>query len=194
VLTVVTGPVRGGKSRFALELALATGKDVLYVATLALDPADAEMCARVERHRAERGPLRSVEVDEARGPTLATVLASGAPGEVLVVDSLGSWLGGLLYGVAERAERDPVGLEDELSARSDALRAVLAAARAEVVAVAEEAGWGLVPPTPLGRLFRDLLGRLTAQLARDAGRAYLVVAGHALDLKALGRPIGDNSR
>ena len=33
---------------------------------------------------------------------------------------------------------------------------------------AEEAGWGLVPVTPLGRIFRDELGRATSALARAA--------------------------
>jgi adenosylcobinamide kinase/adenosylcobinamide-phosphate guanylyltransferase len=189
VLTLLTGPVRAGKSRFALALARESGKEIVYVATLVLDPADAEMRARVARHRAERGATRSIEVDEQRGPRLGALLAEAGSGEVLVVDSLGSWLGSQLHADAERAEREPVRFADELSARTQALREALAATAADVIAVAEETGWGVVPPSPAGRLFRDVLGRLSAQLARDAGRAYLVVAGHAVDLHAVGRPI-----
>jgi adenosylcobinamide kinase / adenosylcobinamide-phosphate guanylyltransferase len=59
------------------------------------------------------------------------------------------------------------------------------------VIVAEEVGWGVVPPSPLGRIFRDELGRTTAALARSAEQAYLVVAGSAVDLHAVGRPTTD---
>jgi adenosylcobinamide kinase/adenosylcobinamide-phosphate guanylyltransferase len=59
-----------------------------------------------------------------------------------------------------------------------------------VVAVTNEAGLGLVPPYPLGRLFRDALGAANRTLASRAGRVYYTVAGLALDLKALGaRPV-----
>jgi adenosylcobinamide kinase/adenosylcobinamide-phosphate guanylyltransferase len=77
----------------------------------------------------------------------------------------------------------------DLDARGVELRAALAASAAEVIVVAEETGWGVVPPTPLGRAFRDALGRLTAALARDADRAYLVVAGFAVDLRAVGQRV-----
>jgi adenosylcobinamide kinase/adenosylcobinamide-phosphate guanylyltransferase len=39
-----------------------------------------------------------------------------------------------------------------------------------------------VPATPLGRSFRDLLGRVNTEFAACAERACLVVAGRALEL------------
>ena len=61
--------------------------------------------------------------------------------------------------------------------------AVLAAGRASpTVVVSNEIGMGVVPATPLGRSFRDLLGRVNTEFAARADRACLVVAGRALEL------------
>ncbi|MBM3140355.1 MAG: hypothetical protein FJZ92_09130, partial [Chloroflexi bacterium] len=51
-----------------------------------------------------------------------------------------------------------------------------------VILVSNEVGWGVVPPTPLGRVYRDLLGRVNQRAAADATRAWLLVAGRALEL------------
>jgi adenosylcobinamide kinase/adenosylcobinamide-phosphate guanylyltransferase len=42
---------------------------------------------------------------------------------------------------------------------------------------------GLVPPYPLGRAFRDALGRLNQRAAALADEVYLIVAGLPLRLK-----------
>jgi adenosylcobinamide kinase/adenosylcobinamide-phosphate guanylyltransferase len=191
MLVLVTGPVRAGKSTFALQQAHATGKVPVYVATAAVDPGDAEMTARVARHRAERTGIRTLEVDEGRGPGLVAVLGALSPGEVAVVDSLGTWFGALLLGEEERAAAEPLAVARRLHAQAILLQEAFATMQADAVIVAEETGWGLVPVTPLGRIFRDELGRATAALARQAAAAYLVVAGYALDVKRLGRPVSE---
>ena len=58
---------------------------------------------------------------------------------------------------------------------------------AEVIVVAEETGWGVVPAYPLGRKFRDRLGALTRQLTQISDEAYLVCAGFAINLKQIGQ-------
>jgi adenosylcobinamide kinase/adenosylcobinamide-phosphate guanylyltransferase len=196
MVMLVTGPVRSGKSRFALELARERSVDPIYVATAQIDPADGEMMDRVARHRAERGAMRSIETDESRGPRLTEVLRDACAGEVLVVDSLGTWLSSLLVAYSEdalrRAAADDLRAADRsLEREADALVAALAATAADVVIVAEETGWGVVPAFALGRAFRDHLGRLTARLASSADHAYLVVAGYAVDLRAIGRRVSD---
>ena len=60
---------------------------------------------------------------------------------------------------------------------SSALLAVLARRRAHVVIVSNEVGLGLVPETPLGRVFRDLTGRAHQQIAAVADELYLAVDG-----------------
>ncbi|MBA7565851.1 Bifunctional adenosylcobalamin biosynthesis protein CobU [subsurface metagenome] len=46
---------------------------------------------------------------------------------------------------------------------------------------------GLVPKNRLGRLYRDLLGKVNQELARHADKIHLMVAGIAIDVKNLGR-------
>ena len=57
------------------------------------------------------------------------------------------------------------------------------------VVVIEETGWGVVPPTRIGGVFRDRLGALAQKLDGVADDAWLVVQGRALDLHALGHRV-----
>jgi adenosylcobinamide kinase/adenosylcobinamide-phosphate guanylyltransferase len=52
----------------------------------------------------------------------------------------------------------------------------------DVVAVSNEVGLGVVPATPVGRFFRDELGRLNVRISAVSDRVVLVVAGRVLDL------------
>ena len=88
--------------------------------------------------------------------------------------------------VAEHDALDERRMDDEVNALADALER----ARAQVIVVSEEVGWSIVPTLASARAFADVLGRLNQRLAQHATRAYLVVAGYALDLKA-GRSVGE---
>jgi adenosylcobinamide kinase/adenosylcobinamide-phosphate guanylyltransferase len=190
--TLLLGPVRAGKSARANALARASGKPVLFVATAAFADDDAEMHARIERHRRDR-PAEWTVIETARpaSPTLPAILAEADPATCIVVDALGTWLAATLYEWRAWAERDATGTLDALAVESDGLVDALATTRAEVILVAEETGWGIVPATPLARIFRDALGRLTRRLAARVDRVELVVAGYAVDLRAIGRPIDE---
>jgi adenosyl cobinamide kinase/adenosyl cobinamide phosphate guanylyltransferase len=75
------------------------------------------------------------------------------------------------------------GWSDEEVERAGAAVATIAAAREQpTVVVSNEVGLGLVPQTPLGRSYRDLLGRVNALFAAEAEDAYLMVAGRLLQL------------
>ncbi|NCC31655.1 MAG: bifunctional adenosylcobinamide kinase/adenosylcobinamide-phosphate guanylyltransferase, partial [Chloroflexia bacterium] len=54
-----------------------------------------------------------------------------------------------------------------------------------LIVVTNEVGMGIVPDYPLGRVYRDLLGRANQQVAAAATEVYLVVCGIAVELKAL---------
>jgi len=191
MLTLITGPVRSGKSAYAERLASSYGLPVTYVATARIDPADAEMGDRVARHRAGRpADWTTCEIWGAGETDLPGLVRSAGPDRVLLIDSLGTWLAGYLLDLEALAEHDAPAALRKLETQTDALGPALGEATATIVLVAEETGWGLVPPSPLGRIFRDHLGRLTKTLARSAGRVELVVAGYAIDLKAIGRPVG----
>lgn len=174
-LTYLTGPVRSGKSRRAVELARAWGDDVVFVATYRPDPADAEMAERIRRHQAERPGWRML-LAPAPGATdgaMADKLAElQPPPSGLVFDCLTLWL-------SERLEQE----DDAILAEWDAVLASFRALPCPVVVVGNEVGWCPVPEQPVLRRFRDLAGTLGQRTAAAADAAYLYVAGCPVTLK-----------
>lgn len=183
MLTFVTGPVRSGKSRFAEILAAEAGGDVTYVATAAHDDDDAAWQRRIAKHVARRPTTwRLIETARSGEIPLDTLLRDATAQQTILVDSLGTWLAHRMsqrfaHG-GDAAATDEDVLDCDLGTVVDAALAT----RAHAIVVGEEVGWGLVPPYPSGRVFRDVLGRAQQALARGAERKFLIVAGHALDL------------
>jgi adenosylcobinamide kinase/adenosylcobinamide-phosphate guanylyltransferase len=169
---LVLGGARSGKTARALALAEALhaheGRIPVYIATA--QAYDDEMQARIDRHKAERGPAwRTVEAPlDLRG---ALEEQSGS-GTVVLVDCLTLWLSNITF-----AERDP---ESEAAALAESLRA----ARGPVVVVSNEVGLSIVPENALARRFRDDQGRLNQTVAAAADRVEFVAAGLPLVLKA----------
>jgi adenosylcobinamide kinase/adenosylcobinamide-phosphate guanylyltransferase len=188
--TLILGPVRSGKSARAQTLAEASGKRVIYAATAAYDPEDAEMRERIERHRRDR-PAEWTTVETTASISLETLLRDAPSDTCVLVDALGTWISAQLMAWPDFETDDVLAAEAALDAQGRELTETIAAMRADAIIVAEETGWGVVPPAPLGRVFRDVLGRLAQRIAARADRVELVVAGYALDLRALGRRVDE---
>ena len=167
-LTLVLGGARSGKSAFAARLALGSGLEPVYLATATA--LDAEMTARIERHRRERG-ARWTTVEAAEDLPAALALWA-APQRFVVVDCLTLWLTQVLT-----QGRDPGAARDELLG-------VLGDRRGSVALVANEVGLGVVPMGELTRRFVDEAGFLHQAIAAIADRAVLLVAGRPLELMA----------
>ena len=178
---LVTGPSRSGKSEWAEHLARSAenrGKSIIYIATATVDPHDEEWQERIERHQQRRPPhwqTRAVPI------AISETLHDAREQECLLIDSLGTWLANLL-------DRD----DEEWQELADEFLFNLQHAPADVILVAEETGWGVVPAYPLGRTFRDRLGSLIRRSAAIADTTYLVAGGHVLNLTDLGKPLADN--
>jgi adenosylcobinamide kinase/adenosylcobinamide-phosphate guanylyltransferase len=170
---LVLGGSRSGKSREA-ELRLAAHPNVTYVATGRTDDADPEWNARVAAHR-ERRPSwwRTAETADVAG-TLR-----GASGAVLV-DGLGTWLTAIMDACGHWEA--PAAMAAAVEPRIDELVDAWRTTEAHVVAVGDEVGLSLVPTSPGGRVFRDLLGLLNQRLAAESEETSLVVAGRTLEL------------
>jgi adenosylcobinamide kinase/adenosylcobinamide-phosphate guanylyltransferase len=183
---LITGPVRSGKSTRAVRVARDLGCPVTHVLTARLDPNDAEMAGRVARHRVERGSEAAIELWQPGAPELPHIIAGAPASTTLLIDSLGTWIAGQLFDLETLVEHDAAHALATLETLAEPLLTTVAAARGNVVLVAEEAGWGLVPMTAQGRVFRDHLGRLTRRLGQVAERVELVVAGYAIDVRRCG--------
>lgn len=163
---LVLGGSRSGKSAHAESL-VAGLPDVVYLAASAPVPGDAEWAARIAAHRTRR-------------PATWTTLESTDPRELLrrgtvLVDSVTTWVAALMdeTGVWD----DAPGAADRLAARCDALVDAWTTTPAQVVAVSDEVGLGVVPETRAGRRFRDTLGEVNQRLAGTADEVWFVVAG-----------------
>lgn len=172
MLVLVLGGVRSGKSAVAERLAAAAAARVVYLACG--QAGDAEMAARITRHREHRDPAWLTVEEPLAIP--AAVRRLGKPGACLLLDGLGTWISNLVL-----AEETAAGIDRQVA---DLLAAIRETGSAAVI-VSDEAGLGLVPPNRLGRLFQDALGLANQQVAAAAGQCLLAVAGLVLDLKAL---------
>jgi len=178
---LITGGVRSGKSAYASERAAGAGGPVTLYATALVDPTDAEFVERVARHRRDRPTgWRTIEPAARALPAMLAALASD---EVAIVDSVGTWVSAWLLDLEDLAERDPVAALDALEERIAALPEAARQAGGTLILVTEEVGSGVVPPSVLGRIFRDALGRLNARLAAGADHVVLMVAGIPLVVK-----------
>jgi adenosylcobinamide kinase / adenosylcobinamide-phosphate guanylyltransferase len=179
-LTLLLGGVRSGKSARALALAeprLTSGRRALFVATA--QAFDDEMTRRIAVHRAERSDAwHTLESPHDLPADLAHTLAA-EPYAVVVIDCLTLWVSDVLLSLGEDDDAEAIVAE-----RTRALLAARAA-RPDVpwVVVSNEVGLGVVPPTSLGRRYRDALGRANQLVAAAADDVTLMVAGLELPLK-----------
>ncbi len=175
-LVLVTGPSRGGKSRWA-EYLVAQHSPISYVATSDQRPNDSGWQERLRLHR-ERRPSEWDLIES--GADLSTALNTIPPSHTVLVDALGAFTAWHL----DTSSVDWMELEAELIHS-------LQARQRPVVVVIEETGWGVVPATAIGGRFRDRQGRLAQRLETIASASWLVVQGRALDLHALGYSVPD---
>jgi adenosylcobinamide kinase/adenosylcobinamide-phosphate guanylyltransferase len=178
-VTLVLGGVRSGKSRYAQNLGTSAGR-VTFVAT-AERRDDAEMIAKIERHRAER-PDTWTTIEEPLN-LARTIQDAGNDCDLLLIDCLTLFAANLL----EACNGDPAKLQENI----EALCRALSDAPCSVVLVSNEVGSGVVPAYELGRRFRDLVGEINQRVAAVADTVLLLVAGLPLVLKG-SMPAGVN--
>lgn len=167
-LVFLVGGARSGKSTVAVQLAQAWEGTVTVIATG--EARDPEMAARIQSHRDLR-PATWTTVEE---PLDLTGTLVRVPGEsAVIVECVSLWVANVL----ERGDSIA-----EVEAESARAAGVASARSALTIAVSNEVGLGIVPTTPLGRTYRDLLGRVNSVWAAAADRSALIVAGRALPL------------
>jgi adenosylcobinamide kinase/adenosylcobinamide-phosphate guanylyltransferase len=176
-LTLILGGARSGKSSYAEQLAVESGGTVLYVATA--QAWDAEMAARIAAHQAQRpAGWQTLEAPCAVG---AAIGAADKAADVVLVDCMTLLANNVLIALPEDAGEAEA--TAALMAEVDSLLAAYAAGDASWLVVSNEVGLGIVPAYPLGRLYRDALGRANQRLAAAADRVVFMVAGLPMVVK-----------
>ncbi len=175
MLTLITGGIRSGKSRYALELAqqMAVNGPKCFIATA--EPLDEEMKIRIVRHKQERGqdfitieePLHLAE----------TIEKAQKEYGLLLIDCLTLWTNNLLYHFSD----EPFRIRQEIKKFTD----TVSAKKTEMIFVTNEIGLGLIPENPLSRRYVDELGNLNQSIARISDEVIFMVSGIPTQIKAL---------
>jgi len=169
-LILLLGGARSGKSTLAERMAAELGEDVLYVATA--QAFDDEMRERIAAHRQSRpqgwqtleAPLRVGE--QLRALTLPPVI---------LIDCITLLATNALLTLPDDCTQ--AAANQVILAEIGDLLTVQHASDSTWIMVSNEVGMGVVPPSRLGRLYRDALGAANQRLAHAADEVYLLVAG-----------------
>ncbi|HHU64127.1 MAG TPA: bifunctional adenosylcobinamide kinase/adenosylcobinamide-phosphate guanylyltransferase [Clostridiales bacterium] len=177
----VTGGARSGKSRFAQQLAQRMGEHIGYVATaIAFDD---EMKDRIAKHKKDRP--QNWKTWE-RYKDVYKIYAGLDSQRGILIDCITVMVSNLLLDMQPTDDGTMAWVDRAEAYITGQVQALLkAAVEADVttIMVSNEVGLGLVPDNRLGRLFRDIAGRVNQLIASASHDVYLVVSGIPVKIK-----------
>jgi len=179
----ILGGARSGKSRYAQELAARLGRRVLYVATA--EALDEEMNSRIEAHKKSRPP--TWKTLEAQTDVAKAISSEIGDAEVVVLDCLTL----LVSNLRGEDSADIETWEKRVTSELETLISLMEVTPSHFIIVSNDVSLGLVPPSTLGRAYRDILGVANQMLAKHAEEVYFMIAGIPILLK--GRTCSDES-
>ena len=176
-LTFVLGGARSGKSGYAERLAAESGEPVLFVATA--QAGDEEMARRIARHQTERPEdWTTLEKQSEVGVAIEDIGGQG----VVLIDCLTLLVSNVMLNHTQDDIPQEVAEDAVLQETEQLLESYRKGERSWII-ISNEVGMGVVPPYPLGRAYRDTLGRANQMLAAEAAEVVLMVAGLGWVLK-----------
>lgn len=168
-LIFITGGARSGKSQHATELAKKIGDKVAFIATCV--PLDAEMKNRVEQHRRSRPKgWKTIEAPI----KVASALKNLNRFDAVIIDCITLFLTNLMLN-----EMSDERIFSEITNLVQTAKEV----NFVTIIVSNEVGSGIVPPSEMGRRFRDLAGFANQIIAQNADEVYLMVSGIPVKVK-----------
>ena len=176
-ITLILGGARSGKSSHAQSLAAATGKSVTFIATA--QALDDEMSRRIQKHRAER---------PAAWETLELLCeiasqSSQIKSDVILLDCITLLVSNLLMPFVEGELVDEALFMQTVHNEIEGLVRSIREQDQDWFIISNEVGLGLVPPSPMGRAYRDALGWANQRLSREADHVLFMVAGISMVVK-----------
>jgi len=176
IKTLILGGARSGKSGYAENIAIESGKTLIYIATA--KALDEETQQRVAHHKKHRSGLGWKTIEEPLA--LAACLKKWAkPDSIILVDCLTMWITNLL-------SENEINEEARLYKEIEALLACINTLPCDVIFVSNEVSMGIIPMGVLTRKYVDEAGRLHQQLAQKVDNVTLMVAGLPHKIKSNG--------
>lgn len=175
-IILIQGGARSGKSTFGEMIAQKIGgMDVTYLASGVAT--DAEMKLRIKKHKKQR-PAAWETKEEAYD--ISTYLAGLKTKKTILFDCLTTYISNLMF---KKEEQDFSQMEAEIIAEIEKILTIAQQKKLNLIIVHNESGKGVVPPSKMGREFRDISGRAARTAAQAADKVYLVQAGLPLEIK-----------
>ena len=173
-LITISGPIRSGKSKLA-EFLITEQDPVTYIATSKPRPDDPEWQKRIEFHRKRRPDCWTL-IEHPKD--ICNVIESIKGIHAILIDSLGGLVEQHLIEDDDHWNKFQIKFLDCLSEDNFC-----------IVVVSEEVGWGIVPATPIGHLFRERHSKLTSLISRQSKKRWLAFNGIAIDIDKIGHVI-----
>ncbi len=164
---LVVGGASSGKSSYALSLSRGNR---LFVATSVVT--DGEMEEKVRKHREERGKGWDLVEEPLLVPD--AIRSLGRSYDSVVVDSVTAFVSNLMLDGMD---------DDRILGRVKEVFDVVCSISQVSIFVSDEVGMGVVPDSPLGRRFRNVLGLCNQFLSGVCSEVYFVFSGIPLRLK-----------
>tara|TARA_Y100001968_G_scaffold332123_1_gene389155 strand:+ start:4000 stop:4542 length:543 start_codon:yes stop_codon:yes gene_type:complete len=175
-LILVSGPSRSGKSFWA-ESIMKKNSSVVYIAT-SPNSYDKTWQSRIKKHR-DRRPNHWNLIESPND--LSSEILKLNSSQSILIDSLG----GFVTKYITYIDKDWKHVED-LFVQS------LKTSNSFILIVIEEAGWGVVPSTHVGNVFRERLSILAQRLQIISSQSWLVLQGRAINLADISVPIHEH--
>lgn len=178
MIVLVTGGARSGKSSFA-EKIYEGKKDVVYIATSKIT--DREMEDRIKLHRESRPSIwRTFEGNY----DLYNALGEE---KYYLLDCITVLTSNIMYDMTKDKERISIELQRTVEyAIYNELKTLIDEINKRgynLVMVTNEVGDSLVPENHIGRVFRDIQGRVNQRIAQISDEVYLVCCGIPVKIK-----------
>ena len=176
-ITLILGGARSGKSSYAQRLAEESHTAVTFLATA--QAFDEEMSARIAKHKSDRpAEWQTLEVPVSLAAHAATIQS-----EVVILDCVTLLVSNLLMQFVKGDLVDEVPFMQAVQTEIEEICTAIRTSNQHWIIVSNEVGLGLVPPYPMGRVYRDGIGWANQRLAHEANTVLLMVAGIPLPVK-----------
>ena len=168
-ITLVLGGARSGKSSYALDLAKKY-KKVAFIATcLGLDK---EMRERIKIHKESRPKYWETFEEPKDLAGLISKLNNGF--DCILIDCLTLLVSNLILSGNS---------QQQILKEVEKLMFILNKKKSRVILVSNEVGLGIVPDNKLGRIFRDIAGKVNQLIAKEAREVYFTISGIPMKIK-----------
>jgi len=161
---LITGGIKCGKSRYALERAAETAGDKVFLATA--EALDGDMKRKIAMHQLERdGSFVTVEEPIYLAKTLNGLTRQP---ELILIDCLTLWVSNLIHHFDDLNE-----IRQQKKLFLDQVQSI----DTNMIIVTNEVGLGVMPDNPLSRKYVDEIGLLNQEVAGLCDEVIMVVSG-----------------